>query len=287
MVRVGINLWFKDLKNLGEILAKARSVGMDHVEISLDYPFGIVERDKLMEMVRRVRGEGMSISIHAPWQEIHLASPIEEVRRGSIEFMKRVLDICYHVEALYVVLHVTSEQPICRRLPPNSNPCIEAAIGSLEELSSYATDRGMFLAVENVGENCCGRIDLYSAILSQCNAYACLDPAHAIAMDRELQKKLDEIDYADVVREYASSLGSEKIVAMHLHGIKKVDNRRIEVHYELDGVKIDLKRIIKTTRPSLRFIVFEVFKTTRGNFDVVMLEPYVREIRSWATAYGV
>ncbi len=290
MLRIGFNLWYRDSPKVREVVAKAVAIGMNHGEISIDYPFGMVEVEPFEEMAKIVRENGMTVSVHAPWQELNIASPIEEIRRASVEVLKRVLKEAYRVEALHVVVHVTSEQACCRR-KPYVDRCIDAATRSLEELVRFAEDLGLTIMVENVSNApCCGRIDQISEIISRVNGvYLCLDVAHAITSDKQRCDSLENVDYADVVSEWSSAVGVERIAELHVHGVKRI-GRKIEVHLDLDGVKMDIKRILKTLGRNLRFVVFEVFRSSAGSresFDIEKLVSYVREFRSWATAYSV
>ena len=288
MLKLGINLWFKNSNNISELLAKAKAIGLDHVEISLDYPFGVYDKEPFYRMARISRDFGFTLSIHAPWQEIHLASPLDEIRRAALEITKKAIIESYRVEAHYLVIHVTSEQGICKVKPLRENPCIKAAINSLEEILSYAEDHGIYIAIENVGYPCCGRIDFYSHIVSETSALACLDIAHAIAMDKELSKKPEEVEYADVVREWSNAIGIEKVFSLHVHGIRKNSNGKIDEHVDLDSNHIDVKKIVKFLGRNLRYVVFEIFKRSDGSdFDIIELKPIIREFRSWAAAYGI
>ncbi|HIP57471.1 MAG TPA: hypothetical protein EYH02_05335 [Ignisphaera aggregans] len=288
MIRIGFNLWFRDLPKLRERLVKAVEIGLEHAELSIDYPFGIVELEPFYTMAKSVREFGLSISVHAPWQEIHLASPLSEVREASLKIIQRVVDEAYRIEAQYLVLHVTSEQSICKaKRRPLENPCVKAAINSLSELAKYAEDRGLYIAVENAGDVCCGRIDLYSYIVSEAPILACIDIAHAIASDRQLLKRVQEVDYADVLREWVSAIGLEKLYALHLHGIRVDSSGRVEEHVDLSQNRVDVKRIVQLTSRYLKFIVFEIFRSASGReFDIVELAQLVKEFKSWAIAYA-
>ncbi len=288
MLRLGFNLWFRDLSRLRELLAKAVEIGIEHAELSVDYPFGIVDLEPFRSMAKSVREHGLSISVHAPWQEIHLASPLDEIRDAAIRVIRKVIDEAYRAEARYVVVHVTSEQSVCRaKRRVSENPCARAAIASLTELAKYAEDRGLYLVVENTGGNCCGRLEFFSYIVGESPALACIDIAHAIASDRQLSKNPEEVEYADLLREWASAMGFEKVFALHMHGIRRNSSGKIEEHVDLSSNRVDIKKIMKTVGKYLRFVVFEIFKTCNGrDFDIVELRPLVKEFKSWAAVYA-
>ena len=286
MVRIGMNLWFKDMGRLRDLLPRAHAAGMEFVEISLDYPFGIAELEPLKNMVMRVAERGLKIAFHAPWQEIHLASPLEPIRHASVEVMKRTLELAQRFEALYVVVHVTSCQAHCKKLSASNNPCVEAGVRSLAELRDYAEKLGVELYPENTGGACCGKIDQFSSVVTRSGLYACLDVAHAVTSNPELVKRLPQrIELAEVVDEWSAALDN-RVALLHLHGVRRRSNGSIESHTDFEQCTLDIKRIVRRLRGSLRFVLFEIFRHSSGNpFDPLRVTHLVKEFRSWVAAY--
>ncbi len=283
MLRIGLNLWHRDARRVKEILEKAASIGINHVEISADYPFGVEELEAFEAMARECRERGFTISVHAPWHEISLASPIESLRVASVEVCRKVLRNAYRVEAIYVVLHVTSSQPACRgRL---WEKCVEAGRRSVAELGEAAEELGVYLAIENVGDPCCGRIDQFSRVLEP-PAYACIDVAHAYSYEENPSKAVSEVKMHEMLAKWVSAVGRDRVLAVHLHGVK-ARGRKLETHLEIEEGLLDPKAFAKEVSRSARFLVFEVFKKLDGSeWDVPSIARVVRELRSWILVYA-
>ncbi len=285
MIRIGFSAWLRDLEKLKDLLSEAANIGLNHVELSIDYPFGFEKPELVVEVCRAVIDMGFTLSIHAPWREIYLASPIPEIRHASINVVKKFIELAGKANVNYVVLHIASDQPYCKTSVPN--PCILAAIESLNILIECAENYGTYILVENTSNTpCCGTFNQISYILSQTRAFLCLDIAHAITSDPHYLEMLDRLDYADVVSEWCGSLGAEKIIALHIHGIQK-DNG-IKVHLDLESIKIDVKKIVKKLHQNLKYVVFEIYRKRDGSkIRLSDLEPYVKSFSSWAVAYGI
>ncbi len=283
MIRIGLNLWYRDAKRVSRVLEEATQIGMDHAEISVDYPFGIEDTEPFLEMARECRERGFTISVHAPWHEINLASPLDPVRRGGLEIVKRVIDGAYRVEALYVVLHVTSSQPVCRGRYAHRR--IEAARRSMEELGRYAEERGLYLAVENVGDPCCGRMDQFSRIVEP-PVYACIDVAHAYTFEEDPQRAISEVRYPAMLSRWISAVGSDRVLAVHLHGVR-ARGKRVETHLEVDEDMLDPKNFAKVVARNAKFLVLEVFRSSDGSEATPStLAKVLSNLRSWILVYA-
>jgi len=283
MMRIGMNLWHRDAKRIATMLEEARQLGIDHAEISVDYPFGIDNLEPFLAMARECRERGFTISIHAPWHEINIASPLEPIRVGSVEVLKRVVDNAYRVEALYLVIHATSAQPVCRGRYVEK--CIEAARRSISELASYAEDRGMYLAVENVGDPCCGRIDQFAQVVRP-PAYACIDVAHAYTFEEDPQRALNEVKYPQMLSRWVSAVGGDRVLVVHLHGVR-ARGKRLETHLEIDLGVLDPKNFAKAVAKSAKYLVFEVFRRSDGSeANLATLAEVLNELRSWILVYA-
>lgn len=286
MLRVGINLWFKDRPRIRELLSRARAAGFSYVELSMDYPFGVVDREPFEEMLRIARDEGFEVAVHAPWQEVNIASPLEPVRRGSVEVVKAAIEEASRLGALYVVTHVTSCQAVCKKEPPSTNPCVAAAIRSLRELLSYAERLGVELYPENTGGACCGKIDQFSTVVEEAGALACLDAAHALTSDSQLVKRLPQpVELAEVVDEWSSALNN-RVALLHIHGVRRRSDGHVESHTDFDQCTVDVKRIVRRLGGSLRYVLFEIFRHSNGTpFDPLRVAHLAKDFRSWSMVY--
>jgi len=285
--RIGINLWHRDAKNTATILTKAVEVGFNHAEVSIDYPFGIEDVEPFKTMCKHVKEYGMTLSVHAPWQEINLASPLREVREASIRIIERALRLAYQVESIYVVLHVTSAQPICKS-SAYRHRCISSAVEALNRLATIADELGLLLAVENVGDPCCGRIDQFSPIIAESRTYACIDIAHALLHENNARNLIkDRTSYANVLSSWIDSVGRERVLAIHVHTV--VDrNGKLDPHNIPDENLLDIKALSKVIAKSgVKYIVFEAFKNLDGKpVDVTELAQPVSKLKSWLRVYA-
>ncbi|MEM1622918.1 MAG: TIM barrel protein [Sulfolobales archaeon] len=223
-MKVYVTLWFKDFKrrDLPSELVKG---GFDGFELSLDYP--ICWRAKLKEVpqVRALLSSGLEASVHLPWREIYLASPIDEVRRTSLSSVLRCFEEARTIEPKYAVLHVVTDQATCS---DSIEECIAASKKSIEALTEVANQLGVPLYVETTRNFCCGGLEQAVNYL-ELGVRLCLDIPHAVERYSRLRRAPSSL--GDVLRDAPPrALGA--IECVHLHGYVLSGYHVIESHVE-------------------------------------------------------
>lgn len=281
MLKVGASLWIGNLRELSSYISKVKSSDFDYVEISFDYPLGIEDKETVNKIIDELSTMNLLHAVHAPWADIALASPIDSVRRASLECIRNVIDFASRIDSEYVVVHISSSQKVCSEYT-DKNPCLKAAILSTKELEILANEYGVPVAIENVPDKCCGSLYQIGRIIDNISRIdICLDLGHAAYV--KLKEGDSFSDLADIAKEWFPIVNN-KVLVLHIHGVVKRGSY-VEDHVELSEVRVNFKEILKTYRSSLRYVTLEVFKSCKSkSLDILNLSDYVKKIKSWALA---
>ena len=284
MLKVGASLWIGNLRELSSYISRVKSSDFDYVEISFDYPLGIEDKDTVNKIINELSTMNLLHAVHAPWADIALASPIDSVRKASLECIRNAIDFASKLNSEYVVVHISSSQKVCLDYS-NENPCLKAAILSIRELETLANEYGIPVVIENVPDKCCGTLYQMGKILDNVSQIdICLDLGHAAYV--KLKEGDSFNDLADIAKEWFPVV-NHKVLVLHIHGVVKRGSH-IEDHVELSEVKVNFKEILKTYKSSLRYVTLEVFKSCKSkSLDILNLSNYVKKIKSWALALMV
>ncbi|MEM3921988.1 MAG: TIM barrel protein, partial [Nitrososphaerota archaeon] len=233
-----------------------------------------------------IRGLGLSLGFHAPWRDLRLSSPFDEIRNASIKIFEKIAlelsayDCDYLVAHLstdqavdeirnasikifekialdlsaydcdYLVAHLSTDQAV-DRIDEIRGEVVEAATASAETLVEICRSLGLRLLVENVRED----LEMFERIASRADG-VCLDLGHVIiSTARRLER--DKIDAE--LEKWLSSL-KDKVEAIHYSGVK-FDGKHARDHQLTDSsdkyLRL-LKRWLTELRP--RHILLEVFE---------------------------
>ena len=193
-----------------ELVREARLVGFDYMEVSLDHPWPFGGDPKLDEVVKMILGEDLSIAFHAPWRDLRLSSPLEEVRCASLKVFEKVASAISGYECDYLVIHLSTDQAV-DRIEEVKEEVVEAAIRSVEELSEISKNFGLRLLIENVRED----LEMFKKIASR-SAGICLDVGHVIV---STARKIGRERVEEELERWLTAL-RDKIKIMHYSGIK-------------------------------------------------------------------
>jgi sugar phosphate isomerase/epimerase len=250
MRKLGFPVWYGYGSEISRIVEEARGTGFDYIEVSIDHPWPRGGEPSLGEVVRMIRGSSLSIGFHAPWRDLRLSSPFEEVREASIRVFERIAsDLSAH-ECNYLVAHISSDQAI-DRIDETRAEVVEAAVKSAETLTEICRGLGIMLLVENVRED----LEIFERIASRANG-VCLDIGHVIISTHKGHGR-ENID-AELERWLTSLRG--RVVTIHYSGVK-FDGKYARDH-QLTNSSDKYLRILKSHLGKLRprYILFEVFE---------------------------
>ncbi|MEM4491871.1 MAG: TIM barrel protein [Sulfolobales archaeon] len=223
-MKVYVTVWFKDFRRR-ELSSELVEGGFDGFELSLDYP--ICERIKLKDIpqIKDLLRSGLEASVHLPWREIYLASPIDEVRKTSLSSVLKCFEESRIIEPRYAVLHVVTDQAICS---DSIEECITASRKSIESLTGVANELGIPLYIETTRNFCCGGLEQAVNYL-ELGVRLCLDIPHAIERYSRLRRAPSSLK--DVLWDTPPQ-ALKAIECVHLHGYVLSGYHVIESHIE-------------------------------------------------------
>jgi sugar phosphate isomerase/epimerase len=270
-LRVYVTVWFRDFSRAG-LASELGTGGFDGVELSLDYPLC---REGLQDpAVEGLRGLGLELAVHLPWREVHLASPIEEVRATSLRYVVECLRSSARLEPRYAVLHVTTDQAVCSS---DTGLCLSRAVESVRQVAGVAEEYGIPLYVETTRQYCCGGLE-HAAHYVELGVGICLDVPHAVERYSRLRRRL--LTLGEVLREAPPSV-LPHIEVVHLHGYTVsgyyVVDSHIEPTRELLSEYLGLVRS-GTVKPSTT-VLESFFSQSGGRLTFDRLRWCVDEIR--------
>ncbi len=257
-MKIHVTLWYKDFRR-SSLVREVAEGGFDGFELSLDYPLcgGPAKLEELAQ-IRDLLGLGLGAAVHLPWREIYLASPVEEIRRVSLDYTVRCLEDVGRLEPAYAVLHLTADQAVCF---DSVERCVSAAAESLGVLARVAEETGTQLYVETTRNYCCGGLEQSVSYL-ELGARLCLDVPHAIERHSRLRKT--PLGLSDVLLE-APPRAIEAVECVHLHGYSMSGYHVVESHLEPDREL--LSEYLKALRRGAlkpRYTVLEAFYSATG-----------------------
>ncbi|MEM4749976.1 MAG: TIM barrel protein [Sulfolobales archaeon] len=251
--RIGFTIWRKDLGRIRDLVEEFIVVGIDHVEIDIDSILELEKPEWLRTFRDLLSSYRISIGFHGPWKEIYIASPVEDVRRASVEIIRKTIQRLREVgvsEYEYIVLHGASEQPLCDEDP---SLCISSLARSMEELLKLDQK----IVVETIQGRCCGKIDQLEELIKRIpESSICIDLAHVYAENYRFRNFENISQVLEIIPEKIL----ERSRVIHLHGLIR-EGSRFRSHRNFSQTPLDTLKLAKllTRSPNIRFLVFEVF----------------------------
>lgn len=270
MVKIGYTIWYKDFKDIKEKVVSLMKLGFNYLELSLDYP--LHDKEDMLKTFNEVRESlNIDLGIHAPWRDVRLASPIDSVRVGSLNYVMRVISKTSFLNPSYILVHLSTNQAACEE----DNSCIEAAIESLKKLNEIIRDIGADLVIETIPDECCTKPHHLNIIASKVeDVMFCIDITHFLSSklkDKSYKERSVNVD--DELKHLLNGLTSGVIartLVMHVHGFKLLNRDVIKPHLPLrESAVTYVKKLVKLVKPS--YILLEVFKgeNTKITYDLL------------------
>jgi len=266
-MKVGYTIWYPDLRNMSKLYGWLSYIGLDYIELSLDYPLYIRFRERLRKLKTLATDLGINIAIHAPWRDIKLATPIEDLRKASVKHLTKSLSRLDFLEPTYILIHLATEQSLFDGV---SDKCVEASIKSLNELIKVTDELGTDLVIETTHHNCCTRIHHLNQIISEVPEVGlCVDIPHLLSNRlKDLKPPINDQAVHEELNNILKGLSVKalsKVIVLHVHGFKFVSPRTVIPHLTLtEDMLRHVKQIIKRLRGSLRYVLLETYRTLNG-----------------------
>ncbi len=232
---------------------------------------------------------GGSIALHAPWRDLALASPIEDVRRASIDVMVKNLDLVVgKYDVKYVVVHLHSQTSMGKVLTKaNWDKVVESAVKSLSELSEWSKSRRVPVCVENMPRGASSHLEFLSQLSNSMECLA-LDVGHFYASYIDLYEER----YGDYYSALSHTLStfSEKAKVVHLHDVVVVNSKPFKevVDHVVPGQGVlDYRRVLKIVSGfKVENVIVEAFIDSYGkHVKLSDLPNYLREYTTWVKVY--
>lgn len=223
-MKVFLTLWYKDFRR-SSLVSDIVNGGFDGFQLSLDYP--LCKSVRLLELssLKQLISSGLEIGIHLPWREVYLASPIDEVREMSLNYVMKCLQELNGLDVAYLVIHASTEQAICS---DNVDICVSAGSKSIATIVEAASKLGASLYVETTRGYCCGGLEQVVNYLDY-GALVCLDIPHAIERYSRLYRR--PMSLHEILSE-APPKTLRAIECVHLHGYTMSGYHVIDSHLE-------------------------------------------------------
>ncbi len=256
---------------------------IDSVEISIDYPWPYKEYALLKYILHELKEKEIEINIHAPWRDLPLATPYEDLRKTIVRTIYESISYLKDMISTYIVLHPSTMQKI--EIGNNRRDSLESLRKSLIEMKKLF-DNNFLLLIENLNRGIAGDINgLVETIIDQEIGF-CLDIGHLATY---YMNYISSSGYYDTFYDYLGEIidlfldTNVKVYVIHLHDVD-TDKRE---HLLLGEGFLDFKEIYKMiNRLKPRYIVYEVFRDKRGNrMNFNKLLEKIGVYGSWAKIY--
>ncbi|MCX8208445.1 MAG: sugar phosphate isomerase/epimerase [Sulfolobales archaeon] len=251
-MKVYVTLWYKDFRRRS-VVEEVLDGGFDGFELSLDYPLCGTLRLERIPQIKDLSKAGLGTGIHLPWREVYLASPIEEIRRTSLNYVVKCLAEAMPLNPTYAVLHLVTDQATCSN---GEELCLSAAVSSLEVLVGVAEEYGVRLYVETTRNYCCGSLE-HSVRYPRRGLGVCLDIPHVVERYSRLLRR--PVGLSEIVAS-APPASLEVVECVHLHGYSMSGYHVVESHIEPSREVLgEYLEVLKSGRLKPRYTVLESF----------------------------
>lgn len=144
-MRIGLSLLFCLNKPLRSALRDISQIEMDHLEI-VDEGLHELDREKV-ELIRKfVMERNLSLSVHAPFADINIASTSPSIRSAVMRRLKRSIRLSARLNPEYWIFHPGVRSAISDIVPELD---WRINLDSVHELLKEAKQYGMRISIEN------------------------------------------------------------------------------------------------------------------------------------------
>lgn len=224
-------------KPIGQIVDELTQKGIRTIELSYELPHVLSMDEPFVAKAGELRKNGVAFSMHGPFFEINLGSYIEEIRTITKERHKNAIILAAKIGCDPLVVH-PGYSFLTNRVKKLEERLRSAFIDDLREITVFATQRGVRIALENVHMPYFFFYDLkeFPELLKLAPGIGMtLDLGHAYITKRANGSDDPEGEILADVR----TIGIENIFHVHIHN----NTGEKDEHLFLEG-DIDMRRLV-------------------------------------------
>jgi sugar phosphate isomerase/epimerase len=148
-MRVGISTLFCIGERFSDVVERLRTIDVEHLEVVDEWPHEF--NDFRVNLIRRIVEErGLSLSIHAPFADVNIASTSPTMRNTALRRLKKSMKLSAKLNPTIWVFHSGVRSPIGSMLP---NMDWKFNLNSIRELLHEARKYDLKIAIENFPES--------------------------------------------------------------------------------------------------------------------------------------
>jgi sugar phosphate isomerase/epimerase len=203
------------------------AMGLGFIDLTLEPPMAASWKVDRAAVRRSLECHGLGVVGHTAFY-LPIASGIEEIRRASLEELRRCVDVFAEIGARWMNVHPDRHAPMHDR-----RFFIEKNLATLGELLPYAAERGIGLMVENLPGDFNTARDLGEL----------LDPLPGLGLHLDIGHA-NLLVVQSTVEELLSAYGS-RLRHVHLH-----DNKggAADLHLPLGTGSVDVRRAVRSLK---------------------------------------
>lgn len=255
---VGETMFFDHMQLVKKIVGN----GFKHIELTADLYHVLPESfsKNIIEELDSMKCDGVSFSVHLPILSVELDSPVEDVRKASVNAVIKPVEILEELKPLFYVLHaagpVSAELSRMNISQSHKDLFFEILAGnaskSVGQIASYLSDMGVAprrIALESIEFPFSKTIE----IAEEYDTSICVDTGHILA------GYCGEISVEEALVKSSRRLGE-----IHLHdAYRRMEKNTVVAkdHLPLGAGNLNIESFLKTLKqvgPLSILIVFEL-----------------------------
>jgi sugar phosphate isomerase/epimerase len=242
--------------NINEMNPRILSnLGIDFVEISLNYPWPNKIKNKEVEYFKKLKENGIDIAFHSPRAGVQLFHPSSIISRSAFEEIKKSIKFAKKFEPLYFVLHQNLDVVGFQYLKDEILKNIHNYCRFFNKISK----KKFTISFENNDRKFLGSPNQFEFLFSYPNIFLTLDIGHVFISKYEIESSFVPITKEKIDLEVWIKKFKNKIIGIHLHDVIKINGRMYD-HIKLGDGKLNLKNIFKELNcTKCQFILIESF----------------------------
>jgi sugar phosphate isomerase/epimerase len=258
----GFALWYGDIRkgSWEERFSKAKEMGFDYIELSIDYPMArLMDPARIAKVKELMEKHGLKIAIHCSWVQ-YLADPRPDIHEGSLKYVERCMEIARQLDPLYLVFHMYGE-PGTQEFQEVHDDIVRTAIENAGKISSMGDMNSVPALIENEPRIRIGTLNEISLILEKNPGLKlCFDICHHIRNNINLEQ-MGRASEKSGIEQWFQMFG-DRMLTVHLNDLAATESGMLADHLPFRGGIIgkqlpELCRMIKQS--SCEHITLEVF----------------------------
>jgi len=232
-MRLGLSMLFCLKEPFPEVIKRLSRVDVEHVEIVDEGPHELNSRR--VEMLKKsIEGKNISLSVHAPFADINIASTSAMIRHVIMKRLKKSIELSAQLNPDYWVFHPGIQSALSDALP---NLDWRINLESTRKLLMEARKHGLKITIENVPEP-------FPFLMKRVNEF---ERFYEELGDEGLDLGITfDVGHANINGQINEFIGrfQDKIVHMHLHD----NNGNADSHLGIGCGNINWTRVINALK---------------------------------------